>query len=75
MWNPDRIYRNWKLSKLIERAHNKINDHILPQCEKELREYMTSKPEFAKLFAQAQESSGISESKSPNPYGYEFEFE
>ena len=39
------------------------------------KEYMTSKPEFAKLFVQAQESSGISESKAPNPYGYEFEFE
>ena len=65
----------YDLSKLIERAHNKINDHILPQCGKELKEYMTSKPEFAKLFVQAQESSGISESKAPNPYGYEFEFE
>jgi hypothetical protein len=65
----------YDLSKLIERAHNKINDHILPQCEKELKEHMTSKPEFAKLFVQAQESSDISESKAPNPYGYEFEFE
>jgi len=65
----------YDLSKLIERAHNKINDHILPQCEKELKEHMTSKPEFAELFVQAEESSGISESKAPNPYGYEFEFE
>jgi hypothetical protein len=36
---------------------------------------MASKPEFEKLFEQAQESSNISESKAPNPYGYELEFE
>jgi len=63
------------LSKLVEHVHNKINDHILPQCEKELREYMTGKPEFAKLFEQAKESSAISESKAHNPYSYELEFE
>jgi hypothetical protein len=65
----------YDLSKLVEHVHNKINDHILPQCEKELREYMTGKPEFAKLFEQAKESSAISESKAHNPYGYDLEFE
>ena len=65
----------YDLSKLVEHVQNKINDNSLLQCEKELREYMASKPEFAKLFEQAQESSNIIESNAPNPYGYELEFE
>jgi hypothetical protein len=65
----------YDLSMLIEHLHNKINNVVIPDCERELREHLVARPEFAKLFEQAKVSEKISESKAPNPYSYELQFE